>query len=127
MDPIFLQDLASRKTAWLAARQAVVAANVANANTPGFRAKDLAPFTDVLARTELTMASTAQAHLQPSDAGGFAAAPRDAADNLDVSENGNDVGVETEMIKAGDINREFALTTNITRSFHALLMASLKG
>ena len=31
------------------------------------------------------------------------------------------------MIKAGDINREFSLTTNVTRSFHALLMASLKG
>ena len=55
MDPIFLQDLAARKTAWLAARQAVVAANVANANTPGFHAKDIAPFKDVLAHTELAM------------------------------------------------------------------------
>ena len=127
MDPIYLQDLAARKTAWLAARQAVVASNVANANTPGFRAKDIAPFKDVLARTELAMASTAPAHLQPADAGGFAAVPQETAENLDVAENGNDVGVENEMIKSGDINREFALATNITRSFHALLMASVKG
>ena len=91
MDPIFLQDLAARKTAWLAARQAVVAANVANANTPGFHAKDIAPFKDVLAHTELAMASTASAHLQPADAGGFAAKAQETGENLAVAEHGNDV------------------------------------
>ena len=38
MEPIQLFDLAARKSAWLAARQATLAGTVANANTPGFRA-----------------------------------------------------------------------------------------
>ena len=52
MDSIFLLDLASRKTAYLAVRQATLAGNVANVNTPGFKAKDLVKFTDVLSQTQ---------------------------------------------------------------------------
>lgn len=128
MEPIFLLDLASRKSAWLAARQAVVAGNVANANTPGFRPKDVTPFQDVLAHTQLQLVSTNAADVDAPDAGGFAAveAPQEI-DRSEIAENGNGVAVEEEMSKAGDISRDYALTTNIARSFHAMLMASLKG
>jgi flagellar basal-body rod protein FlgB len=128
MEPINLFDLASRKSAWLAARQATVAANVANVNTPGYVAKDVSAFNDVLAKTRLEMASTDVAHI---GLGGSANAGETVSasetDNFDVTESGNSVGLEQEMIKAGDVNREFALTTNIVKSFHAMLMASLKG
>ncbi len=44
MQPIQLFDLASRQAEWLTIRQQVVAGNIANANTPKFRAKDVTPF-----------------------------------------------------------------------------------
>ena len=127
MEPIYLLDLAARKTAWLAARQEVVATNVANANTPGYHARDVAAFKDILAQTQLTLASTDSGHLQPSGASDIATKTDEDAGSFDVSESGNTVEVEGQMTKVGNINREYALTTNIVKSFHNLLMASLKG
>ena len=54
------------------------------------------------------------------------AVPEVVEDAFDVTESGNTVGLEQQMIKSGEINRDYALTTNIVRSFHAMLMASLK-
>ncbi len=127
MDPIGLFSLASRKTAWLAARQATVATNIANANMPGYQAKDVASFNDVLAKTRLDIASTDAGHLRVDGPGSQdGAVPEVVEDGFDVTESGNTVGLEQQMIKSGEINRDYALTTNIVRSFHAMLMASLK-
>lgn len=128
MEPIFLLDLASRKTAWLAARQAVVAQNIANANTPGYQTKDVGAFADVLAKTRLDMATTDTAHLSTGPlaaSGGMSDIGR--ADDFEVTESGNTVGLESEMAKAGEVNRDYALTTNIVKSFHSMLLAALKA
>ena len=45
---------------------------------------------------------------------------------FEVTESGNSVGTEQQMMKTGEVNREYALTTGIVKSFHAMLMASLK-
>ena len=127
MEPIQLFDLAARKSAWLAARQVTLAGNVANANTPGYHAKDIAPFADVLAKTQLDLSSTSGAHLTlASTGGGTGAGTSEEVNAFDVSETGNSVGVEGEMMKAGEVNRDYATTTNIVKTFHAMLMASLK-
>ena len=42
--------------------------NVANANTPGFLAKDIAPFSSVLAQTQLVMSSDIPGHIEPTEA-----------------------------------------------------------
>ena len=126
MEPIYLVDLASRKTAWLAARQATVAENIANLNTPGYQQKDVAPFADVLAHTHLDMAATDTGHLPVTDAAGTDGSVKDEDGGFEVTESGNTVGLETQMTKANAISRDYAMTTNIVRSFHAMLMASLK-
>src|SRR4051794_27816387 len=53
MDPskTGLFDLAEKRLTWAAQRQAVLATNIANANTPGYQAKDVTPFAQVLAGT----------------------------------------------------------------------------
>jgi flagellar basal-body rod protein FlgB len=127
MDPIFLLNLASRKTAYLAARQATLANNVANINTPGFKAKDLVQFTDVLSQTQLQLASTDPNHLSVAgvgEAGGAGQTEQDSG--FEETESGNSVDQESQMMKTGEVNREYALTTNIVKSFHAMLMASLR-
>ena len=127
MESIQLFDLAVRKSAWLAARQTVLAGNVANANTPGYHAKDVAPFADVLAKTQLELSSTSGAHFSLAGTGdGGISGTSEQSNAFDVSETGNSVGVEGEMIKAGEVNRDYAMTTNIVKAFHSMLMASLK-
>ena len=127
MEPIFLLDLASRRSAWLASRQATLAGNIANVNTPGYKAKDLASFSDVIDRTKLELASTNINHIPLTGAGETSTQLRAGEDaNFETTESGNSVNLEQEMLKAGEVNRDYAMTTNIVKSFHAMLMASLK-
>ena len=44
MGPVQLFELASQQAHWLSARQVAVAENIANANTPGYKAADVPPF-----------------------------------------------------------------------------------
>ena len=127
MEPIPLLSLASRKSAWLATRQTTVADNIANMNTPGYRQKDVAPFSEVMAQTHLQMASTDAGHLPIAEAGTINPTASDEDAGFEVTESGNNVGLEAQLGKAGDVSRDYALTTNIVRSFHNLLMASLRG
>ncbi len=125
MEPIYLLSLASRKSSWLAARQATVASNISNANTPGYRAKDLAAFSDVLNKTQLTLASTSAGHLAPNGPGPLDEA-KTATGAWDVTESGNSVGLEQELLKAGEVNADYSLATSIVKSFHSMLMSVVK-
>ncbi len=126
MGPVYLFDLASRQAEWLSVRQATIAGNVSNANTPGFKAKDVEPFVDVLDRTQLAMASTSHGHL------GFGALKSDAvrtteADTWQTTHSGNSVALEEELMKAGEVSRSFSLNTSVVKAFHRLLMMSVKA
>ena len=50
-----------------------------------------------------------------------------ASDPWDVTHSGNSVSVEQEMMKAGDVNRAYALDTSIVKAFHRMYLASAKG
>jgi|SRR5271165_3737802 len=52
---------------WLSVRQTAIAGNVANANTPGYRAVDIQPFAAVLDASPIEMAATSGAHLSPPE------------------------------------------------------------
>src|SRR6202142_3221140 len=99
-------ELASQQTQWLAARQKATAVNIANANTPGYQAMDVQPFTDVLDKTQIAMAATNVAHMLPE--GNDLTATRPAsADSWETSYSGNSVSLEQEMMKEGEISRSF--------------------
>lgn len=126
MEPVYLFNLIERQRSWLSARQALVAQNVANANTPGYRAVDVTPFSKVLDHSALQMAGTNGLHLQTS-----ASDPRSAFSKAEASwettHSGNSVSLEQEMIKGGDIREAFSLDTNIMKAFHGMWMMSVKG
>ena len=125
MDPIHLFDLAGKQARWLSTDQSVVASNIANASTPGYRAQALQPFSEVLDKTELQLASTSPNHLSLDPMQAQAAAIKEE-NPWEVTESGNSVSVEQELIKSGDVNRAFSLNTGIVRSFHAMLMSAAK-
>lgn len=126
MGPIHLFDLAARQAQWLSVRQATVAGNVANANTPDFRARDVQPFADVLDKTQLTMAATSPLHLE-TGSDGIAATRLRPDDITEQTHSGNTVDVEQEMMKAGEIAREYSLNTSIVKAFHRMMLSVAKG
>lgn len=122
---MLLFETASRHMQWLSQRQAVTAENIANADTPAYRGKDIAPFEDALRQTELTLAMTSPRHMAPDAASPAAYAVR-AQRPWDRALSGNDVALEQELLKAGETSRMMAFDTGVVRSFHRMILSSLK-
>jgi flagellar basal-body rod protein FlgB len=122
---VFIFDLASQHAQWLAARQAAASQNIANADTPGYKARDVVPFEAVLDRTALDLAATQPGHLQlASTTGSSVEMEREQA--WDVSHSGNDVTMEAELMKIGENGRMQSLDTNLVRMFQRMILTSLK-
>jgi flagellar basal-body rod protein FlgB len=117
--------LAAQRTQWLSSRDELIAANIANANTPDFQATDLRPFSAVLDSAQVSMVSTNPAHMTPSG-DGFAEARVVESDGPETTLSGNSVDVENEMMKLGEVNRDYTMATNIKRVIHQMIMSALK-
>lgn len=126
MGPVHLFAIATRHNQYLAARQTTIAGNIANANTPGFKALDLEPFDVTMEQTRLTMAVSKPNHMSPTDSGSTDATVTDGA-TWDTVHSGNSVSVEQEMLKAGETKGAFTLNTTLMRSFHRMMMSATKG
>lgn len=126
MSDFYLFGLSSTRADWLSQRQAVVAENVANANTPGYRAKDVSAFTTVMETTKLDLAASRANHLVAS-AGREFGVDEGRQTPWDITHSGNSVSLEQEMLKAGEISRDYALDTSIAKAFHRMYLTTLKG
>lgn len=124
--PIYLLELAASQARWLAMRQATIASNVANANTPGFNALDIEPFSRTLDNTRVALATTSAGHMAGDDIESATERVRKGA-SWDVVHSGNSVSLEQEMLKSGEVNREYSLNTAVVKSFHRMFTASAKG
>ncbi len=118
--------LGARQSSWLLARQEVVARNVANSNTPGYKTADLKPFEATLQSASLQLAVTSPKHFATSESP--VPAPVDQkADNAEVYYSGNDVSEEMEMAKAGEISRAYSLNTSVVKAFNGMVLQAAKG
>ena len=122
---IYLFQVASQKAQWLSARQTAVASNVANANTPGYRALDVEPFSALLDTSPMAMATTNPGHMAPASST-FDALREVEADPAEETLSGNSVNIEQQMINLGAVGRDFSMTANIRRAFHQLMLSALK-
>ena len=125
MSDIYLFKIASQKSQWLSDRQIAVADNVANANTPGYRAMDVQPFSTFLDASPIALATTNPGHMTPSDPVLNSLKEVDAEPGEETL-SGNTVNLEQQMINLGDVNRDFSMTANIRRAFHQLLLTAMK-
>jgi len=126
MIPVHLFELVSRHNNWLSVRQSAIAGNVANANTPGYKAVDTAAFESELNSARLNMAATQAGHMGPSENGTPVTDVREDG-AWETVHSGNSVSLEQEMVKAGEVHRAFAMNAGVTKAFHRMLMASTKG
>ncbi len=97
-------------------RQATVATNIANADTPGYRAQDMASFQDTYRASETSALRTTR----PGHMGGdlSATAARITTSTSEPAPNGNSVSLENEMLAGVAAQREHSRALAIYR--HAL-------
>jgi flagellar basal-body rod protein FlgB len=125
LSAIYLDQLASQRTQWLDLRQSLIASNVSNANTPGFAAKDLPPFSSVLAQTQVAMTATNPMHIAPTAADYAPPQPADE-DGANATLSGNSVNIEGEMMKLGETGRDANTVNAIKKIYHQMMLAALK-
>jgi flagellar basal-body rod protein FlgB len=100
------------------ARQKVLAENVANADSPGFKPKDLKPFDLMMAMQRGEGAAGAgPARTQPGHIGiggskGTGADPRQAQ-RFESTPSGNAVNLEDEMLRMSQNNSDYQLATTL--------------
>jgi flagellar basal-body rod protein FlgB len=126
LEAVYLFNIAHRHAEWATVRQATISGNVANANTPGYAARDIEPFASVLDKTRLTMAQTAAGHLDLQGAE-MRSATASAAESWDVHHSGNSVSLDQELLKAAETNGAFSLTTSTIKAFHRMMMTSVRS
>ncbi|WP_114375049.1 flagellar basal body rod protein FlgB [Elioraea thermophila] len=126
MDPgkLPLFRLAEQRLAWLDRRQEVLAQNIANADTPGYAARDVQPFARFLARAgAMAPLRTHPQHLPITvSAAPAARAERLAAERTPV---GNAVQIERELMKVAETETHHSLTLGLYRGFAGLLRTAL--
>lgn len=106
------------------ARQSQVAMNIANADTPGYRALDLTPFSEAFDRTGpgVALRTTRLAHMSPDT-------PRPTWTTFDVggeaSPNGNTVSLEEEMVRGASAKSAHDTALAVYKSSLDLLRSAL--
>lgn len=104
------------------ARQTAMAGNVANADTPGYRARDAAPFAETYAAQDSGLRATRPGHIGSAAGGGNIPIIAVAAE---ADPNGNTVSLETEMVRAAEIRGQHERALAIYRSGLHILRASI--
>ena len=125
---IGLLDALSEKMRWHQTRQSLLAENVANADTPGYRGRDLAAFgfeehMKELSTTKIATVATQPGHISVpgSNADGFG--PR-TMNSFEITPEGNGVTLEDEMMKVAGNQMDYqAITSLYTRSLKLIKTA----
>ena len=105
--------LASALASHASARQRLIAENVANADTPGFRARDIADFSVVVDEgVGLAARETRPGHVAfGTEAGGFEARAQAALGA--ETPNGNSVSLEDQMMRAAAVRQEHEMALGV--------------
>ena len=121
-----------QRLAWLDQRQRVLAGNIANADTPGYRPRDLQPlaFRDAVRReTPSHLAVTDARHLAGATPRPTLFAETEQPDVTEVTPAGNAVDLEEQMAKVNETAVSHKLTTQLYRKYLGLvrMAASARG
>jgi flagellar basal-body rod protein FlgB len=106
-------------------RQAIVAQNMANSDTPGYQARDLVPFQDVIKNngTGAEMRASRAGHLNGASVDGPV---WETITTIATSDpNGNTVSIEKEMLNGVEVKRQHELALAVYKSSLSILRTSL--
>ena len=106
--------LSSQLATYASQRHSVIAENIANADTPGFRAKDLETFQEIYNAAQLQGKEIATAFV-----------PVEKGDPNAVSPNGNTVSLEDQMMKSAQSQNDHALALMMYRKSLSLVQMAV--
>lgn len=122
---MYLFDVASRHMTWLAEGQQTTAVNIANADTPGYRVRSVGPFSSFLEAPATELAVTSPLHINtPSQQA--ASSSNETGNSWGSAHSGNNVSLEQELMTASRNNRMMNIDAGLVRSFHRMLLSSVK-
>ena len=129
LDSFALFRIISRNLDWTAERQGLLAQNIANADTPGYRPRDIEPFAEHLRdaeRARIPLQRHHELHLSGQGAAG-AGTPGSSAvsDTYEVSPTGNEVILEQQMISMAETTMQHQLATSLFRKHIGMLQTAL--
>ncbi|KAE9630778.1 FlgB family protein [Parasedimentitalea maritima] len=106
-------------------RQALVSQNIANADTPGYHAKDIKPFSEVFDddSQQGDMRASRHNHLNGSSGQGMDWTVSESGAGNDP--NDNSVSIESEILKGVEVKRQHDKALAIYKSSMNVLRASL--
>jgi len=110
---------------WHQERQRVLAENVANADTPDYRARDLAPpnFEHMLQSASVTLATTNPAHIAAGGGGSQFSEGNDP--HYEVRPRGTAVSHEDEMLKLAGNQMDYDAVASIYTHSLALIKTAI--
>ncbi|MDZ7906082.1 MAG: FlgB family protein [Cypionkella sp.] len=126
LEKLELTRMAQALASHAGARMGVIAQNVAHADTPGYRAADVASFAESYADQgrQMDLRTTRAGHF-PSDNTGEAPPLELRRKSLAGAPNGNSVSVEQEMVKSAAARQDHEMALAIYRNTSAIIRASL--
>ena len=121
-------DLLTRKMSYLNQKQAVLAENVANASTPGYKQLELKPFnfSDALKQAGAGMATTNARHIIPASMAGANAQTVKSKDTEELP-SGNTVDMENQMMEVSKTSMDYQTMTSVYRKMTSLFRIAIKG
>lgn len=124
LDAPYIIKMAQSLARHAGARQAQVATNIANADVPGYRARDLADFSQTYQQQDPgTTIKTTRAQHMTGSAGSPVYASFDVGGQ--ASPNGNTVSIEEEMVRGTDAKAAHDMALAVYKSSLDILRASI--
>lgn len=114
-------DLAERRMSYLDRRSAVLADNISNADTPGWRTRDLKPFSVALAKAEVVPVLTNELHLP----GTALSDPALQALSGERAPDGNAVRLDVELEKVADTDSAHMLVSDLWKKYLGMYSTAL--
>ncbi|WP_163851574.1 flagellar basal body rod protein FlgB [Pseudooceanicola aestuarii] len=121
--------MASQRMRWLGARQDVVAQNIANADTPGYKARDVGAFSQMVndTRSPAGLAVTNAGHIQGSSKSTAPVRVEEDATAWEAGLDGNNVTLEQQTIKSAEVSENYRLAADLYRKGHDLVTLAVTG
>jgi flagellar basal-body rod protein FlgB len=130
-----LLDMLTQKMGYLTQRQAVIADNISNANTPGFRPNDLESFDKVLQKTssnvvggasgDMKMVATNSMHLGGTHGVQAAYKASSEKDLYEVKPSGNGVVLEQQMTELAKNYTDYSTVTSLYHKTVSMIKTAL--
>ncbi|NNU17406.1 flagellar basal body rod protein FlgB [Parvularcula sp. ZS-1/3] len=125
IDGISLFTTMTNKMDYLTTRHTLLAQNVANADTPGYKAQDLKNFTEALRTVKPAgMLATHGRHMI-AELGNTTFREDNAVGGWETAPSGNQVTLEEQMINAADNARDYQLSTQLMKKHVGMMKAVL--